>query len=355
MLAQCRTTPWLTGVGVLCFLAILTGLACSRSLRATHPGPLPRLPMAEFWIDRPIESRDLFRGPIEGPRPRIDGIYTLIERKTTGFSPGFELKDAAGVLWNVKTGPEAKPEVVASRLVWAMGYHQLATHYVPRWKTAGAKGAEEQSAGRFRARLAAYHKIDDWSWHENPFVGSRPYKGFLVLMAMLNNSDLKPEQNAMFEVSRPRGDRRRVFIVMDLGHTLGATGIQNAPRGDLLAFEKHGFIKRIDGGRVDFEHRGLRAELFDQITTDDLQWMCRRLARLTDKQWQDAFRAAAYHPTESSRFIARMKAKITQGLRVQPDASRNLPIPRHASRAEDDDCAPRTTAHVAHRQMAKGS
>ena len=287
--------------------------------------------MAEFWSDRPIASRDLFHGPIDGPRPKTDGVYTLIKKDDTGYSPGFEVKDAAGIDWNVKIGPEAKPEVVASRLVWAMGYHQLATHYVPRWKIAGPKGADDaepdmqsgdtQSAGRFRARLAKYRKIDDWSWHENPFVGTRPYKGLLVLMAMLNNSDLKPEQNAMFDVSGARGAHRRVFVIMDLGHTFGATGIHNAPRGDASAFEEHGFIERITGNRVDFKHHGLREELFDQITVDDLQWMCRRLARLTDKQWRDAFRAANYHPTESIRFITRMKAKIAQGLRATPDVA----------------------------------
>jgi hypothetical protein len=288
--------------------------------------------MAEFWIDRPIASRDLFRGPIDGPVPKTDGAYTLIKRDVTGYSPGFELKDAAGINWNVKIGPEAKPEVVASRLVWAMGYHQLPTYYVPRWTIAGSKDAGTQSAGRFRARLATYRKIEDWSWHENPFVGTRPYKGLLVLMAMLNNSDLKPEQNAMFDVSSSRGAHRRVFVIMDLGHTFGATGIHNAPRGDASAFEEHGFIERIRANHVEFEHHGLRAELFDQITTEDVQWMCRRLARLTNKQWRDAFRAAAYHPTESSRFIARMKAKIEQGLRGAPDPDRSTAATASRSR-----------------------
>jgi hypothetical protein len=175
-------------------------------------------------------------------------------------------------------------------------------------------------------------KIEDWSWHENPFVGTRPYKGLLVLMAMLNNSDLKPEQNAMFDVSGSRAVHRRVFVIMDLGHTFGATGIHNAPRGDASAFEEHGFIERIRANHVEFEHHGLRAELFDQITTEDVQWMCRRLARLTNKQWRDAFRAAAYHPTESSRFIARMKAKIQQGLRGAPDPDRSTAATASRSR-----------------------
>lgn len=319
MASRRRIARLLVGPGAVSLVVLLMMPACSRPIRTTHPGPLPAREMAEFWIDRPIASHDLFRGPVDGPIPKTDGVYTLIKSVVTGYSPKFEVTDAAGVDWNVKLGPEAKPEVVASRLVWAMGYHQLSTHYVPRWKIAGKTGAEMQGAGRFRARLATYRKIDEWAWHENPFVGTRPYKGLLVLMAMLNNSDLKPEQNAMFEISRRRGAPKRVFVIMDLGHTFGATGINSAPRGDALAFEKHGFIERITNDHVDFEHHGLRAELFDQITTEDVRWMCRRLARLTDKQWRDAFRAANYHPTESIRFIARMKTKIDQGLRAEPD------------------------------------
>jgi hypothetical protein len=317
---SCSRNPFvLVAPGAAILVASLVTVSCSRPIRATQSGPLRADQMAAFWIDEPIASRDLLRGPIDGPVPRTDGVYTLIKKKVDGYSPGFEVKDAAGVDWIVKIGPEAKPEVVASRLVWAMGYHQLPTHYVPRWAITGSSDAGPQSAGRFRPRLARYRKIDDWSWHENPFVGARPYKGLLVLMAMLNNSDLKPEQNAIFDVSGPRGGHRRVFVIMDLGHTFGATGIHNAPRGDASAFEKHGFIERITAGRVDFEHHGLRAELFNQIKTEDVRWMCRRLARLSDSQWRDAFRAAAYDPTESNRFIARMKAKIAQGLQAEAD------------------------------------
>jgi hypothetical protein len=53
--------------------------------------------MGEFWVDRPIASRDLLIGPPDGPVPKTDGIYTLLENDVTGYSPGFEVKDAAGV------------------------------------------------------------------------------------------------------------------------------------------------------------------------------------------------------------------------------------------------------------------
>ncbi len=301
---------------------LMAGAACSPTIRPTAPAPSSPEQRAQFWVDGSVESRDLFGGPDPSLAAAVDATYTFVGVKEGGFSPGFDVKDAAGLEWSVKLGQEAKPEVVASRLVWAMGYHQFPITYVPRWTLAGGESPGPQSAGRFRPKLPDYRKVDEWSWHENPFVGTQPYRGLLVLMAMLNNSDLKPAQNAIFEVTGEREGPRRLYMVMDLGQSFGATGLIDAPRGDANAFEKHGFIERIEGERVKFVHHGSRAELFDQITPGDLRWMSDRLSRLTDAQWADAFRAAAYHPTESERFIRRMKEKIDQGLRGVPDPPR---------------------------------
>jgi hypothetical protein len=38
------------------------------------------------------------------------------------------------------------------------------------------------------------------------------------------------------------------------------------------------------------------------------------LSRLSDRQWDDAFRAAAYTPEQTARYVAKIRAKIAQGL-----------------------------------------
>ena len=43
-------------------------------------------------------------------------------------------------------------------------------------------------------------------------------------------------------------------------------------------------------------------------------WVCRLLSRITDKQWADAFRAAAYPPDIAARYIAKLKSKIAEGV-----------------------------------------
>jgi hypothetical protein len=41
------------------------------------------------------------------------------------------VKDDAGVKWKIKLGPEAKPETVATRLVWAAGYIADEDYFLP--------------------------------------------------------------------------------------------------------------------------------------------------------------------------------------------------------------------------------
>ena len=139
---------------------------------------------------------------------------------------------------------------------------------------------------------------------------------------MLNNSDIKPEQNRIYQVSARDEQPERLYVVSDLGLSWGESGISDPKRGDIEAFERQGFIKRIDGDHIEFDQRNLRAELFDQITPADLRWISERMSRLTDKQWRDAFRAAGYEDDMLvGRFIARMKQKINQGLKGQADTN----------------------------------
>ena len=47
-----------------------------------------------------------------------------------------------------------------------------------------------------------------------------------------------------------------------------------------------------------------------------MKWACSLLAQLTDRQWQDAFRAGGFQPDVAARFIRALKAKVDQGLKL---------------------------------------
>ena len=50
------------------------------------------------------------------------GTFTFLKEDRKGSNPKFDVQDENGVKWKVKLGSEARPETVASRLVWAVGY-----------------------------------------------------------------------------------------------------------------------------------------------------------------------------------------------------------------------------------------
>ncbi|HET9371274.1 MAG TPA: hypothetical protein VFO19_13535 [Vicinamibacterales bacterium] len=273
--------------------------------------------LAELWVE-PTTARDLFHGP--GGRelaPDASGRFEVIALKVGGFSEGVTVKDARNREWSVKLPPEAYTEVVASRIHWGIGYHQPPLYFVREWQAEGATAPNPQLPGRFREKNPSFHGIDEkgaWSYYENPFVGTRQMNGLLVLQAMLGNSDLKDSNNSIYELKEPAEGARQWYVARDIGHTFGRTGRLNAARGDIEVFEQTPFIRRIDGDRVELEYSGRHRDLFANLTTADIRWLCRELARLTDAQWRDAFRAAGYEPDTAGRFIRRLKAKIAEGL-----------------------------------------
>ena len=101
-----------------------------------------------------------------------DATYSFVAKDTSGFSPGFDVRSADGLEWSVKLGPEAQSEVVTSRILWAIGFHQPPTYYVERWTLTGQE-AGPQPPGRFRPDLPDQEVVGEWSWYENPFIGSR--------------------------------------------------------------------------------------------------------------------------------------------------------------------------------------
>jgi hypothetical protein len=53
------------------------------------------------------------------------------------------------------------------------------------------------------------------------------------------------------------------------------------------------------------------------LTVDDVLWTCRLIARISDRQWRDAFRAAGYEDAEQRRYISKLKSKIGEGLALK--------------------------------------
>jgi hypothetical protein len=310
---------------------VMTVAACGATTPVrTAPSRPSASVMAQLWVNPP-GNRDLYWG-VGGRRyaPPPKAEYAFDGKDETGFSVSYDVVGPDKVEWSAKIGPEAQTEVVVSRILWGLGYHQPPIYYLPSWRLTGGEGEQEtQSEARFRPKLPELVREEAfWNWADNPFSGTRELKGLLVVMLMLNGTDLKDDNNSIYTSRRRWDGATRWFVVRDVGAALGETGKLFPRRNWIEGFEETGFITRIEGGKVEFDYDGRHQELLGMLTPDDVRWAAQRMARLTPRQWQDAFRAGNYAEPIAKRYITRIRQKIDDGLALRarpadarPDAS----------------------------------
>ena len=298
---------------------ILGAMVTFAPVLRTASAPATKASLAELWVEPGLKPRNLFDGPRSVPakqRPLTDARFDVISKDTGGFSTTYKVRDQAGRQWNVKIGPEAQTEVVTARIVWALGYHQLPSYFVERWIAVDKDTKGQQLGGaRFRPHDDGLKSKDIWSWAKNPFAGTPQLNGLLGLMMILNSTDLKDDNNEIYELEGPpREGAKRWYVVKDLGASLGETGRIEPRRGYIDGFEKEPFITGVKGGTIEFGFRGRHQELLDTIRVQDMRWICERLQKVTDQQWRDAFRAGNFTADVTARYVARIRQKIKEGL-----------------------------------------
>lgn len=301
-------------------LAAVSLLRCAGTVRPTHSQTAPST--AALWVaPDDVSRRDLFNGPwgaAHAPDPKA--VYTFVRPKQNGVNPGVVVKDPQGREWHVKQPPssqkrgdEGPSEVALSRVLSALGYHQPPVYYLPTFTMKDASGVHTAPGGRFRLDLPAVKDIGPWSWQQNPYVGQRPYQGLLVVLLMFNSSDLKNSNNSIYEVT-DHGRTTHQYVVRDIGNALGRTGRISSPRNSIEAFADTRFITGVEGNHVNFDFHALHGELVrNRITPDDVVWATNLLGRLSERQWQDAFRAGGYNTATSAQFISILRARVAEG------------------------------------------
>lgn len=311
---------------------LMAVVACAAPPHAqTRQQTGPAVEIAELWQE-PVDllERDLLAGPGGvALTPPADARYEFVAFKTSGTSSGYDVRDGSGRLWSVKLGVEAQSEVTTSRILWALGFHQPATYYLPQFTLSGADAGAKLQA-RFRADVKPWKSTGgDWSWYENPFVETQPFRGLIVAQLLLNSWDLKASNNRIYEATDVTLRPRRQFVVRDVGASLGhskqfvlfsmlRTRGRQGSKNDIDGFEQQGFIKRVEGNRVIFDYRGMNQALVDIVTVPDVIWACELFARIPDGHWQAAFRAGGYAPELTERYIRKIKEKIGEGLALRP-------------------------------------
>ena len=315
---RCSFVPVRLGVIAVACVAV----SCTQPLVQTpdaRRSPSPS--MVQLWANpTDLDQRDLLWGAgRSGNAPSTRTMYTVLKKDDTGFSRGYDVADPDGRKWRIKVGEEAQPEVVLSRILWALGYYQPETYYVTKWQLAGQWELEGQPA---RFRFESDHKSDgEWDWRDNPFAGSTPLHGLIVINYLLNNWDLKKTQNRIYVLHDTKAEPMRRYVVQDLGASLGKPRTLPLPigsRNDVDGFERVDLVKKIDGPEVTLDYRGQHRELLRDISIADVVWACELMNRLSDAQLDDAFEAGGYPPNIRERYIRKIRAKLQEGLDLRP-------------------------------------
>jgi hypothetical protein len=288
-----------------------------------------------------ISQRDLFYGPGGKEHQPGDGPYTFVEEDREASNPKFEVKAPDGTKWKVKMGTEAKPETVATRFVWAAGYfvdwdYLVASLQVPDMPKLH-RGNDDVSPGgmvhdvRLETRPKGYEKVSGWRWDDSPFNNTREFNGLRVLMAVINNWDVKDENNSVYAPKHSAG-AERLYVVSDLGASFGTSGIaltHEKSKGNLESYSKSKFIEKVRADSVDFavpnkptpfamanpKEYTSRLHLRwigKNIPREDARWMGQLLAKLSPAQIRDAFRAGGYGPDEIEGFAKIVEARIAE-------------------------------------------
>ncbi len=333
-------------ISLLITTTIVTNLPCIAKKGKRPPSPDSGRVVAILWSQpENIGRRSLFFGP-GGQRDQPHTTFTFIKEDLDGSSPKFVVRDQNGTKWKVKLGPEARPETAATRLVWAVGYDADEDYFVPLLHVNGLpphlhRGQEWVTPGGevHNARLERYikgrKKLGHWDWKSNPFSGTRELNGLRIMMALVNNWDLKNDNNSIYNDSQtdsPNDGRHLIYVVSDLGASFGAGGRSwtlAKSKDDLNAYKHTKFIRRAGPAYVNFNDPKKPPFLFflnlpefilqmqmhwvcTHIPQSDARWIGLLLAKLSPGQISDAFRAAGYTPDEVASYTKVIEGRIAE-------------------------------------------
>jgi hypothetical protein len=279
-----------------------------------------------IWRDPgDVRSLNLFWGP-GGEKHRPEPPVAFVEEDMDGTSPKFDVRDSNDKKWKAKLGLEAKPETVASRLLWAVGYGANDNYFFSQLQVTNMPATLQRGqnlAGHgglvpnVRLQRHSGKRIGDWNWRHNPFYGTREFNGLRVMMGLIANWDLKDDNNGIFDEKQ---GHPTLYEVSDVGTAFGTPGKKysdKSSKGNLEAFARTKLIAHIHKKYIDlnFPKRPPLSSLFElewdfffrqtkmlwvgrHIPRSDAKWIGSQLAHLSPDQIRDAFRAAGYSPHE---------------------------------------------------------
>ena len=162
----------------------------------------------------------------------------------------------------------------SDQLLWGVGYVTEVNYLVPRVTIPG-KGTFTNV--RFEARPEKWDRAGEWKWKRNPFIGRPEFQGLKIMMAMINNWDLKDSNNVIVNsrwqerctLLHHQRSRRHLWS-REHNAALLATHPEQKQSGEVCEVR---VLEKVKGDRVVLHFGGKNRGLMKDITVHDAQWI----------------------------------------------------------------------------------
>jgi hypothetical protein len=282
---------------------------------------------AQVWKPTDIAAMDLKTGPA-GPKGFTPGetiTCSYVREKLGGKTPKFACRTDADDQLKVKfggTNGEVYAEVLASRLLWALGFgadHMYSVRVVCRDCPTDFNGVERSRKESIFDPAAVERKMpgesfrpdDGWSWKELDLVDERAggatraqLDALRLLAVFIQHTDTKPEQQRLICLEEPKSDRtgkgpipcaRPFMLIQDVGVTFGRANKynENTPGSvNLIEWAKTPVWKS-DASCIGNLPKSATGTLDNPpISEAGRQFLADLLVQLSDEQLHDLFDAA---------------------------------------------------------------
>ena len=320
---------WARTLAVAVLIPVLAGAGKNRhpetKLKETRADLIAR---AQVWMPTDVPSMDLLRGPTspDGFAPGATVACDYVKRPLDGNSPKFACELSPDDVVKVKyggTNGEVYGEVLATRLLWALGFgadHMYSVRVICRGCPAGIGIIDRGNGERLVDPAAIERKMPGreiesggakgWAWRELEAVredaggAPRAHRDALKLLAaFMQHTDSKPEQQRLLCLDKRSGKghptRERCaspFLMLnDVGLTFGSANLLNADTPGAVDLVKWSKVPVWKPGTVctALLRRSASGTLEDPVISEaGRAFLARLLSQLSDAQLHDLFTAA---------------------------------------------------------------
>jgi hypothetical protein len=317
---------WLT------FLLLVSQTAFSEDIlvKAFTAAPLIRQGKYTLWRDPGRVQAIDFRYGVGGPELVPKPPFQFVDEDLSGTDAKIKVKDSNDRTWVVKLGHESRPDTFCTRLAWSLGYYVEPNYLVADGVIEGVKNLQRARKeiepdgrfqnGRFQLRTATpkYLRSVDWSWDENPFLGTPELGGLKIVMMLLSNWDNKDNRDA-----ESRGSNTAIFqqnehlfyFIEDWGGAMGNWGkyLTRSKWNSKSFLHQSSEFVRLDGGEIRWGYSGQHTALLKRdIRPSDITWLLKYLEPVTDTQLRTGLLSSGASEEETRDYVQGLRLRIQQ-------------------------------------------